>query len=156
MRENKAITLIALVITIVILLILGGVTISVALRNGGIFDTTKTAKTDLKISSVEEEINVELAELFVEDLGSATSQSKLIAELNKKGYIIKSLSSSPETLKDVLIKDSTGKNNDEINVVQGENRTVQIILDLETTEEKEYMEILPASMHLPADGVLLR
>lgn len=152
MRENKAITLIALVITIVILLILGGVTISVALRNGGIFDTTKTAKTDLKISSVEEEINVELAELFVEDLGSATSQSKLIAELNKKGYIIKSLSSSPETLKDVLIKDSTGKNNDEINVVQGENRTVQIILDLETTEEKEYIEINQKYYEITIEG----
>ena len=152
MRENKAITLIALVITIVILLILGGVTISVALRNGGIFDTTKTAKTDLKISSVEEEINVELAELFVEDLGSATSESKLIAELNKKGYIIKILSSSPETLKDVLIKDSTGKNNDEINVVQGENRTVQIILDLETTEEKEYIEINQKYYEITIEG----
>lgn len=46
-RENKGITLIALIITIIVMLILVGVSVNVAL-NGGLFDTAKTAaeKTD--------------------------------------------------------------------------------------------------------------
>lgn len=41
-RENKGITLIALIITIIVMLILVGVSVNVAL-NGGLFDTAKTA-----------------------------------------------------------------------------------------------------------------
>lgn len=141
-RKNEVgLTLIALIVTIVILLILAGVTVSAMIKEGGIIDRIKTAQVELKISSTEEKINSELAGMVIENLGSATNQSEVIAELDKKGYEIKSLSSSPEILKDVLVKDSTGKSNDEINVVQGESKTIQIVLDLESTEEKNYIEI---------------
>ena len=43
MKNEKGITLIALIITIIVMLILVGVTINVAL-NGGIFDRAKDAK----------------------------------------------------------------------------------------------------------------
>lgn len=44
MKGQKGITLVALVITIIVMLILVGVSITVAL-NGGLFDTAKDAKT---------------------------------------------------------------------------------------------------------------
>lgn len=140
-KMEKGITLVTIVITIVVLLILAGVVINITMRDGGILNKVSAAHTNLKISSVEEKINSELAGMVIENVGKATNQSKIIAELDKKGYTIKSLSSSPEILKGVLIKDSTGKSNDEINVVQGESKTIQIVLDLESSEEKNYIEI---------------
>ena len=43
-KSNKAITLIALVITIVVLIILAGVLINISLGNNGLFNKAKTAK----------------------------------------------------------------------------------------------------------------
>lgn len=43
-KENKAITLVALVITIVVLIILAGVLINISLGNNGLFNKAKTAK----------------------------------------------------------------------------------------------------------------
>lgn len=54
MREEKGITLIALISTIIILLILAGVTIGSI--NGGLFDFTKKAKTDMQEATNIEEI----------------------------------------------------------------------------------------------------
>ena len=47
MKEQKGITLVALVITIIVMLILVGVSITVALK-GGLFDTATNAATDTK------------------------------------------------------------------------------------------------------------
>ncbi|MBQ3145812.1 MAG: hypothetical protein IJB90_04540, partial [Clostridia bacterium] len=53
MTQNKGITLIALIITIIVMLILVGVTINVAL-NGGLFEKAETAKVQTE-KAVEEE-----------------------------------------------------------------------------------------------------
>ncbi len=50
MKNNKGITLIALVITIIVMLILVGVTVNVAL-NGGLFTTTKQAAKETQIEA---------------------------------------------------------------------------------------------------------
>ncbi len=42
-KKERGITLIALVVTIIILLILAGVTLSLAVTQGGLFDKTRTA-----------------------------------------------------------------------------------------------------------------
>ena len=45
-KNSKAITLIALIITIVILIILAGVVISLSLENNGLFNKAKDAKEE--------------------------------------------------------------------------------------------------------------
>lgn len=50
MKEQKGITLVALVITIIVMLILVGVSVTVALK-GGLFDTAKTAADDTKTAA---------------------------------------------------------------------------------------------------------
>lgn len=45
-KNQKGITLVALVITIIVLLILAGVTISLVLGNNGLIDRAKQAKTE--------------------------------------------------------------------------------------------------------------
>lgn len=53
MKDQKGITLVALVITIIVMLILVAVSITIAL-NGGLFDTTKKAAGDTKNAANEE------------------------------------------------------------------------------------------------------
>lgn len=57
MKKNKGITLVALVITIVILLILAGISIS-AITNTGIFTKTKNTVSKYKTSEVKEKIEL--------------------------------------------------------------------------------------------------
>lgn len=58
LRQNKAITLIALVVTIVVLLILAGVSINLILDDNGIIEKSKEAKLETRASQVEDEIGL--------------------------------------------------------------------------------------------------
>lgn len=56
MKEQKGITLVALVITIIVMLILVGVSVTVALK-GGLFDTAKQARDNTNTAK-EQELNL--------------------------------------------------------------------------------------------------
>ncbi len=60
MKNNKGITLIALVVTIIVLLILAGVSIAMLTGNNGILAQSKTAKTDTEKAEAVERINLAL------------------------------------------------------------------------------------------------
>ncbi len=57
---NKGITLIALVITIIVLLILAGITINLMLGNNGILNKSKQAVKGTEISEIKEKINLDI------------------------------------------------------------------------------------------------
>lgn len=61
MKDQKGITLVALIITIIVMLILVAVTITVAL-NGGLFDTARRASKETKAAQVKEAITLAKAE----------------------------------------------------------------------------------------------
>ena len=58
LKNKKGITLIALVVTIVVLLILAGVTISLLLDENGIIAKSKDAKTETRVSQIEDEVGM--------------------------------------------------------------------------------------------------
>ena len=60
MKKEKAITLISLVITIVVLIILAGVAIYLSLGNNGIFEKTKQAKEATNKQTATEKINLKI------------------------------------------------------------------------------------------------
>ena len=60
LKNNKGITLIALVVTIIVLLILAGVSIAMLTGNNGILTQSKTAKTDTEKAEAVERINLAL------------------------------------------------------------------------------------------------
>ena len=60
-RSDKAITLIALIVTIIVLLILAGVTINLAVNNQGIFNKAKTATRAYKNASENEQTGLDEA-----------------------------------------------------------------------------------------------
>ena len=57
-KEIKGITIISLVVTIVVLLILAGISINLVLGNNGIIAKAKEAKKNVKISRIKEEISL--------------------------------------------------------------------------------------------------
>ncbi len=87
---QSGITLIALVVTIIVLLILAGVTINFVLSDGGIFGKAKEAGSATKVAAVKEYINNAITTMFSEiastgkaSLESTTIDSILAASIPK-------------------------------------------------------------------------
>lgn len=69
-KEMKGITLVALVVTIVVLLILAGVSINLIIRDGGIFELTNKTSKETSKASVKEKIQLEAIDsIKYENLG---------------------------------------------------------------------------------------
>ena len=84
-EKQQGITLIALVVTIVILLILAGIAIGTLTGDNGIIDQAHTAKEDTEIASWEEQID--LAIIDAEKKHRNPSMSDIKEELKNKGVI---------------------------------------------------------------------
>ena len=121
LKNKKGITLIALVVTIVVLLILAGVTISLLLDENGIIAKSKDAKTETRVSQIEDEVGMwkqhnfinkesnqaqESADTMLESLISRKlltedeidRDQELITIKKKDGTIIKEISYSSVTI----------------------------------------------------------
>lgn len=68
MTNNKGITLIALVITIIVLLILAGVSIAMLTGDNGILTQAGNAKTDTAKAEAEEAVKLTLNEIIANDM----------------------------------------------------------------------------------------
>ena len=113
---QNGITLIALVITIILLLILAGVTIATLMGDNGLINRAKDAKIATEIASIKEEIQLEILEKQVENEGNI-SDDTLKEILEKYGV----LSEEGEKLVDKTL--TTAKGNHEIKVTDIFNGT---------------------------------
>ena len=107
-RQEKGITLIALVVTIIILLILAGVTIATLTGNNGLLNKAKDAKIATEIADIKEQIQTEILGKQAENQGNI-SDSSLETILLKYGTL-----SNEEKLIDKTL--TTTKGNHEIKV----------------------------------------
>ena len=82
MKSNKGITLIALVITIIVMLILVGVTVSAAI-NGKLFDTAKKAAKDTEKAKQEELDYMEDAKNKIDEILGVTTDDKVEEIISK-------------------------------------------------------------------------
>lgn len=99
LKENKGVTLVALVITIIVLLILAGVTLSMVMGDSGIFSKANKASTETTISSAKDAVRLATLEAVTDQytdngsIGTAiTSEAEAITAVNAKlqdGYQIK-------------------------------------------------------------------
>ena len=146
LQERKGITLIALVITIIILLILAGISIAMLAGENGLIAKAQKAKLDTEIAKVEEIAKLRLQAAYIEGLGTVsdeTAKTAVMAELATQKYETKDISTSNQTVKGLLIQDSTGKNIDQVSVTQGKTEKIKIALDTEgDTITKTYVKIL--------------
>ncbi len=83
-REESAITLIALVVTIVVLLILASVSISVILGDNGIIENAKNAANTTKRKSEQELSEIEQSEAQIAQISSYYNKNKSVNKPNLK------------------------------------------------------------------------
>lgn len=90
MKLNRGITLIALVITVIILLILAGITIGTLGGENGLISKTKTAEEKHIKAEMEEKLNLSIQELQIKKQGNASLQDLIdnqeILKNNLEGY----------------------------------------------------------------------
>ena len=115
-KENKkGITLVALIVTIVVLLILAGVSLNLLIGNNGIITRAKQAKISNDLSSYKEQLAMFIADKKTEN--SEFYESSLTAGKNNLYYNTKT-SEDEKTIKDI-IKDVKDEYLDSLEVVKG-------------------------------------
>ena len=83
--NNKGITLIALVVTIVVLLILAAITITAVMSEGGIFNTAQRSKKIQDESAIREKVQIMLADA---QLGKLLNDKSLKTYFEEQGYTV--------------------------------------------------------------------
>ncbi len=82
LKENKAVTLLALVITIIVLLILTGVTIATLMGDNGILTRASGAKENTKISEEKEKVSLAINSDLIANKGEKRTKNGIQTELD--------------------------------------------------------------------------
>ena len=121
-RQNrKGITLIALVVTIVVLLILAGITVNLLFSNGGIFDIANQSKFAYEIGTLKDRINNVIADWSIERF---TKPGVTVDDLWDK-MVVEDIIDNPE--EDVEGPEKVGEN-DSYDITSNEGYVVEIIV----------------------------
>jgi hypothetical protein len=121
-RQNrKGITLIALVVTIVVLLILAGITVNLLFGNGGIFDIANQSKPAYEIGALKDRINNVIADWYID---KGIDQTTVIDDLWDK-MVVEDIIDNPE--EDVEGPEKVGEN-DRYDITSNEGYVVEIIV----------------------------
>ena len=83
LKQKKGITLIALVITIIVLLILAGISISMLSGDNGILQKATDAKTNTENASLIEQVKIDILGQIAENNGSNITKEQLATILSK-------------------------------------------------------------------------
>ena len=83
LKNNKGITLIALVITIIVLLILAGVSIAMLTGNNGILTQANNAKNDTAKSEVVDRVNMAIQAAYAKYLADAEGSVSTALPISK-------------------------------------------------------------------------
>ena len=81
MKKQKGITLIALVITIIVLLILAGVAISAIVSDDGIINKADSAKKETVKGDIKDRLHLAVQELTIDTLGDEITKEQLETKL---------------------------------------------------------------------------
>ena len=85
-KRNRGLTLIALVITIIVLLILAGITIGLLLNQNGIFKKAQMSKIMTELGEIEEKFQLVVLNCRINELSEEQLISPVEKELTKQNY----------------------------------------------------------------------
>ena len=111
LSKERGITLIALVVTIVVLLILAGVSINLVLGNNGIITKAKESRTETRMSQIDEQVKLAIGDAYADGIGSITDSGLKSALNNRIGEGTYDISGDETTGWKVTVKE-TGKTYD--------------------------------------------
>lgn len=129
MKQKKdGITLIALVITIIVLIILAGISVQLILGENGIIKKAKESKLMTEISAVEEKAQLIYADKQIEnELNSNKIIQEIVDELRKEDYNIEEVKADE--------RDITGIKIDKESISMGLEKTEKITVSFEGLEQ---------------------
>ncbi len=122
--KDNGITLVALVITIIILLILAGITIN-SLTNSGLFGKAQEATRISELKEIEEFARISYMERQLDEIteGNAATIAGVISDLREKGYTIKEVAGGTNSVTGVKLNKSE--------ISMGKNATEELIYEYE-------------------------
>ncbi len=154
LKPKNGITLIALIITIIVLLILAGITINLLMGDNSVIKKSKTAKQKTNISGVEEEANLIYADLKMDNYEDIMKDEEKV----KMQDIVKGLEEKGHTVK-LTIADASGitgiKVDENVTILAGETSKIEVEF-LGNTEGFVYYILIDGAyykMILREDGV---
>ena len=124
MKRNEGITLVALVITIIVLLILAGVSISLVVGDNGVLTQSQKAATDTNAANAQSAVEMTAASLNSKFMGEVWKDNRTAKiyntykfkdfekELEENGYTIVDHTSDSEKYIDNTDKDTSNYDND--------------------------------------------
>lgn len=138
MKNNKGITLIALIITIIVLLILTGVTITMVLGENGLLDKTKQVKNQHHTAKIKEEIELAITDIYMEEIpkGNTVTIESVLEELKRRN-----------TLEDISIEEKVGVKEGELIEFGYDPEGVVIITNIEKDSNFRVMYQLEPSSY---------
>ena len=156
-KNQKAITLVALVITIIILLILAGISIS-ALTNTGLFKKAKEAKEKTQNAAIEQNIKLDEYENEMNKYAPKQNENILAKKVKVGDYVnyIPDVVSNTDSKYKTLISNLTTYSGTDKNTAEtlkqekdGENKLRWRVLDVDKTTGQVqflYMDIMDITM----------
>ena len=120
---NRGITLIALVITIIVLLILAGVSIAMLTGDNGILTQAKDAKIQTEIGKAEELANLAHADLLTDHYNKGTPKPTLAdikSELEKEGYTVKQIATGEGSITGIELSQES------VSMAPGESKEITV------------------------------
>ena len=122
MKKQNGITLIALIITIIVLLILAGVSIILVVGQNGVLtkaqEAVKINKRETVLEAVQLAYNAGMLEKYSNKQNTETIQNLTIAELIKQGYDVRTVTTTTTTVSEVNLSAEN------LNLKKGEADTV--------------------------------
>jgi type II secretory pathway pseudopilin PulG len=138
-NTQKGVTLIALAVTIIVMLILAGETISTLIGKGGITSRVTEARDKNAIAKVEEEAQIEYSDLLmnnqIDSIGEDITIGNIKERMERKGYEIKTIGASDSNVIGIELSENN------ILLKAGESKEVGIIYNSEWTALKYYIKI---------------
>ena len=139
-NTQKGVTLIALAVTIIVMLILAGETISTLIGKGGITSRITEARDKNAIAKVEEEAQIEYSDLLmnnqIDSIGEDITIGNIKERMERKGYEIKTIGASDSNVIGIELSENN------ILLKAGESKEVGIIYKYsEWTALKYYIKI---------------
>ena len=95
LKQKKGITLIALVVTIVVLLILAGISIRTVFSDDGVISKSKDAKTNTEYATLEDRVDLAIADAKSKNINPTIDN--IITELINEGVITDATQVNTET-----------------------------------------------------------
>lgn len=130
--NNRGITLITLIVTIIILLILAGVVINVLIGDNGLFNTVQTAKEKTAVAELKEKADIEYASLKIEDIEKEIKLSQIIEKLKQQGYTIVTTNNGGSEITGITLNPET------FILAIGETKDIEVTVKREETAGTKY------------------